>query len=419
MIVCKFGGSSLCDANNIKNAMQIASKLHNPLIVVSAMGKRFNEDKKITDLLIEFCCQKKDRSKKMALLSEFYNRFMSVAATLKVSDKIKKELCFFIDNTDKYSDEYIISRGEYFTAKIFSAYSKIKFIDSAEFMRFDIDGCFLRKESYKLFNKKIFFAPLVTCGFYGQDENGDIKLFERGGGDITAAYLCSFSNSNYYYNFTDVDGIYDCPPVCTNKDTIKSLNYSDAYFLASHGDNVLNPVSILPLICKNKKAIVKKAHLYSNEKTVISLGSKLKQNCFSYENSYIQVNILISELRSKNKIIYDIFKLFMTDIILIEHVSKKADILILFIKEKCKKNVERILNSLNIQRYNISDTAALHFVFKNKRRAKLKTEQIKNLFSDLKITFYEKKFFVKNRIAFFIPTPDIEILNHIANTLKE
>lgn len=64
MIVCKFGGSSLCDANNIKNAAQITSKLHNPLIVVSAMGKRFNEDKKITDLLIEFCCKKNERSKK-------------------------------------------------------------------------------------------------------------------------------------------------------------------------------------------------------------------------------------------------------------------------------------------------------------------------------------------------------------------
>ena len=419
MIVCKFGGSSLCDANNIKNAAQITSKLHNPLIVVSAMGKRFNEDKKITDLLIEFCCKKNERSKKTALLSEFYDRFMSVATTLKVSDKIKKDLCFFIDNTDKFSDEYIISRGEYFTAKIFSAYSKIKFIDSAEFMRFDIDGCFLKKESSKLFNKKIFFAPLVTCGFYGQDENGNIKLFERGGGDITAAYLCSFSDSNYYYNFTDVDGIYDSPPFCKNKNTIKTVNYSDAYFLASHGDNVLNPVSILPLICKNKKVIVKKSHLYSKENTVISLGSKLKQNCFSYENSYIQVKISISELCAKNKNIYDVFKLFMTDIILIEHVSKKADVLILFIKKKRIKNVANILRRLNIQRYNISDTAALHFIFKNKRRANLKTGQIKNMFSNLKITFYEKKFFVKNRVAFFIPTPDIEILNNLANVIKE
>lgn len=109
----------------------------------------------------------------------------------------------------------------------------------------------------------------------------------------------------------------------------------------------------------------------------------------------------------------------MTDIISIEHVSKKADVLILFIKKKRIKNVENILRRLNIQRYNISDTAALHFIFKNKRRANLKTGQIKNMFSNLKITFCEKKFFVKNRVAFFIPTPDIEILNNLANVIKE
>ena len=419
MIVCKFGGSSLCDANNIKNAVQIAKKLHKPLIVVSAMGKRFNKDKKITDLLIELCGENKNNLKKQALLSEFKSRFLSVASTLNVSDTIEKELYFFTENINTYSNEYIISRGEYFTAKIFSAYGKIKFIDSAEFMRFDINGRFLKKESNILFNKKNLSTPIVTCGFYGQDEKANIKLFERGGGDITAAYLCSFSDSDYYYNFTDVDGIYACPPICKNKDTIKSLYYSDAYFLSSHGDNVLNPVSILPLVCKNKKAIVKKTCLYSKEQTAIGFNKKLKQNCFSYENSYIQVKISISELRSESKDLYDIFKLFMTGIILIEHAAINYGTLILFVKKTYKKNLKSILSSLKILRYTISNTAALHFIFKNKRYANLKTERIKNVFSDFKITFYEKKFFAKNRIAFFIPTPDIELLDNIASTIKE
>ena len=55
MKVVKFGGSSLTDGQNVEQALNIVlSDPERRAIVVSAPGKRSDDDIKITDLLIEF-----------------------------------------------------------------------------------------------------------------------------------------------------------------------------------------------------------------------------------------------------------------------------------------------------------------------------------------------------------------------------
>ncbi|MCL1901894.1 MAG: aspartate kinase, partial [Firmicutes bacterium] len=55
--VCKFGGTSMADADNIRKAAEIVkSDLDRRYVVVSAPGKRNKSDEKITDLLIQ-CCE--------------------------------------------------------------------------------------------------------------------------------------------------------------------------------------------------------------------------------------------------------------------------------------------------------------------------------------------------------------------------
>ena len=53
MIVCKFGGTSLADATRIRRAAAIVLREKaRRFVVVSAPGKRFEADEKITDLLL-------------------------------------------------------------------------------------------------------------------------------------------------------------------------------------------------------------------------------------------------------------------------------------------------------------------------------------------------------------------------------
>ena len=57
MKVIKFGGSSLADAKQIKKAAEIiCDDRERRIVVVLAPGKRYSQDRKVTDLLIELAC---------------------------------------------------------------------------------------------------------------------------------------------------------------------------------------------------------------------------------------------------------------------------------------------------------------------------------------------------------------------------
>ena len=53
MKVCKFGGTSVATADQIRKVVDIVtSDSDRKIVVVSAPGKRFSDDIKVTDLLI-------------------------------------------------------------------------------------------------------------------------------------------------------------------------------------------------------------------------------------------------------------------------------------------------------------------------------------------------------------------------------
>jgi aspartate kinase len=68
MKVVKFGGSSLASGKQIEKVYKIVvSDPERRVVVVSAPGKRYSEDNKVTDLLIEcgeLCLQNKDPKEK-------------------------------------------------------------------------------------------------------------------------------------------------------------------------------------------------------------------------------------------------------------------------------------------------------------------------------------------------------------------
>ena len=124
MIVCKFGGSSLSTVDGINKAKKIIeSNSNRKIIVVSAIGRRFTMDEKVTDLLISLT-QIKNKNEQKILLLKIKDRFIDMAYQLKLKNPEK------IFNFNQFEDdiyfnngpEYIISRGEYFTAKMLSIY---------------------------------------------------------------------------------------------------------------------------------------------------------------------------------------------------------------------------------------------------------------------------------------------------------
>lgn len=146
--------------------------------------------------------------------------------------------------------DYCASRGEFLSAKILAKYLGFEFVDPADFVKFSMDGSFNPEFSNDLASKilKRISGGAVIPGFYGSDDDGNVKTFSRGGSDITGAVVARAVGADVYENWTDVDGFLSADPrIVEHPKLMKSLTYTELRELAYMGANVLHPESIFPV----------------------------------------------------------------------------------------------------------------------------------------------------------------------------
>jgi aspartate kinase len=142
--VCKFGGTSMADGNTIlRSAAIIKADETRRYVVVSAPGKRFSGDIKVTDLLYK-CADALESSDAAAFEETFQKiskRFLSIEAEIGKEIGIKAGLeQAKVDMLGGAGRDYCASRGEYFAGLIMAAVLDIPFVDATEFIRFDENG---------------------------------------------------------------------------------------------------------------------------------------------------------------------------------------------------------------------------------------------------------------------------------------
>ncbi len=243
-LVCKFGGSSLADAKKIMQVAKIVSNNGSRFVVVSAPGKRNKDDIKITDMLIS--CQKKAKNgenfdEEFELLSK---RFIDLDETLGTKIDIKILLDeFYKEIKFGTTTDFVASRGEYFSAKIVSKYLGYNFLDAKDFITFSEEGKVdLETSRVKFISRTNKKDKYVIPGFYGADSNGIVKIFSRGGSDITGAVVAVLCGARVYENWTDVDGFLECDPrFSKNPKLIGKISYAELRELSYSGANVLHP----------------------------------------------------------------------------------------------------------------------------------------------------------------------------------
>lgn len=268
-VVAKFGGSSLADAKQFNKVRDIIlSQSDRNHIVVSAPGKRYEGDTKVTDILSYIyktkvlkdhiqeeikALQEKEAvltREKQQLISQVEERFEEICSELEVSAKARREInnvCRQInDSTEK---DFIVSRGEYLNALIMADYLGYDFIDSADLIFFDKDGKLDEAKTYAEINKRISKEDkVVVPGFYGLSYSGEIKTFERGGSDITGSIIAKGISADVYENWTDVTGVMtEDPKKSKDAKTIENLTYSELLQITKNGAQVYHPDAITPV----------------------------------------------------------------------------------------------------------------------------------------------------------------------------
>ncbi len=251
MIVCKFGGSSLADAGQMKKVRAILeSDSRRRIAVVSAPGKRNKEDEKITDLLYQCNALAQKGQSCRPVFNEIVKRFMQIAKELKLDDR---ELSTMLDSIRVAIDagrgaDYAASRGEYLSAYVMSRFLGWEFIDAADAIVINADST-VNESTYTKLSERIEDGKnYVIPGFYGETEQGVLKTFSRGGSDITGAIVARAVNAELYENWTDVSGIYRADPrIVENAEVIPSMSYKEMRELADVGASVFHEEAIAPV----------------------------------------------------------------------------------------------------------------------------------------------------------------------------
>lgn len=249
--VAKFGGSSVAGAEQFKKVKAIVeADPARRLVVVSAAGKRSAEDHKLTDLLY-LCHAHLTYGVSCAdILHTIEERFVEIRDSLGLRYDVEAEfeaLCAGL--TKDMSVDELVSRGEYFTARLMAEYLNYAFVDAASCIFFGFDGQIDREKTDAAIAAALAeHERLVIPGFYGRLPTGRVKVMTRGGSDITGALAAAAVDAAVYENWTDVSGILMADPrIVKDPKPIEKITYAELRELAFMGASVLHEESIQPV----------------------------------------------------------------------------------------------------------------------------------------------------------------------------
>lgn len=272
--VAKFGGSSVADAlqiGKIKNIIENDPDIH--YVVVSAPGKRFSDDSKVTDLLYLCKAHIEHNLPYQQIFQVICDRFMAVEVNLGVNVGLKEAFEEIRKNLEAgASADYIASRGEHLNAMLIAAYLGFDFVDSSRIVRFDEKGRFMEDLTNKAIAEELkHHERAVIPGFYGAKVDGTIKTFSRGGSDITGALVARAVSADVYENWTDVSGFLMADPrIVKDPKPISTVSYKELRELSYMGASVLHEDAIYPARIANIPINIRNTNEPENPGTMIT-----------------------------------------------------------------------------------------------------------------------------------------------------
>lgn len=240
----------MADAGQYKKVRDIVlSDPERKVVVVSAAGKRFSGDHKLTDLLYLCHAHIKYGVDCDGVFNMIAERYREICSELSLSVDIDSELSSLRKELETgMSRDKLVSRGEYFSALLLADYLGYDFLDAADWLCFSFDGSIDKDRSYAALCERAAGRRVVIPGFYGCMPDGSIKVLSRGGSDVTGALAAAALDAEVYENWTDVSGILMADPrIIDDPDTISHITYNELRELSYMGAQVLHEGAVFPV----------------------------------------------------------------------------------------------------------------------------------------------------------------------------
>ena len=249
--VAKFGGSSVAGAEQFRKVKSIIeADPARRVVVVSAAGKRSADDHKLTDLLYLCHAHLSYGVSCDDILQTIEGRFAEIRTELGLRFDAEGEMKKLAAGLSRdTSVDELVSRGEYYTARLMAEYLGYRFVDAADCVFFGYDGQIDRDRTDRAIAEALSaHGRILIPGFYGRLPTGKIKVMSRGGSDITGALAAAAVDADVYENWTDVSGILMADPrIVPDPRPIAKVTYAELRELAFMGASVMHEDSIQPV----------------------------------------------------------------------------------------------------------------------------------------------------------------------------
>lgn len=329
LIVQKFGGSSVANAERVMNVASIVTDTYRAgndvVVVVSAQGDT-------TDDLIEKANEinpKASRREKDMLLSA--GEQMSIALLAMAIEKLGCPVISLLGWQAGFN-----TNSTYGSARIKSI---------------NTDRLNAELDKHRI---------VVVAGFQGKNKYDDVTTLGRGGSDTSAVAIAAALHANRCQIFTDVEGVYTADPrKVENAKKLKEITYDEMLELATLGAQVLNNRSV-----EMAKKYNVEVEVLSSLKRVpgtivkeVTTVEKMLVRGVTKDNDIARISII--GLPDTPGIAFKLFsvlaaKKFNVDIIL-QSVGRDGtkDITFTVAKDNADETVSTVLENFNIPKENI------------------------------------------------------------------
>ena len=275
MIVLKFGGSSLADADCLRRVSGVVEGVagRQAVVVVSALGKT-------TDRLVAIA-NEASTSDVADQIEALRADHLEVALQVASGSNLGQLNCYLNECFDKLDEhvreigahgtvtpvmsDAIVSLGERMSSRIVAAVFAEHGLDAAPIDSREVvvtddrhtEASPLLGPTNERLQARI--KPLlesgrvvVLGGFIASTEDGVTSTLGRGGSDYTASIVGAALNAEEVQIWTDVDGVLTADPsLVEDAHRIRRMSFAEASELAYFGARVLHPSTMLPALEKN------------------------------------------------------------------------------------------------------------------------------------------------------------------------
>lgn len=332
--IAKFGGSSVADAKHFRQIKKIVdADPARRFVVVSACGRRYKSDAKVTDLLYLVAAHVRYHVSCDDLLDDIAQRYFDIADELGLSYPIREKFGEFAQKAKAgdLSTEELVSRGEYFTAQLMAEFLGLPFLDAADVVAFHHDGTLSMSRTHELIQERGIPGGFVMPGFYGATREGQIKLLDRGGGDISGSILAKCLGADLYENWTDVSGFLSADPrIVENPQPIGRITYQEMRELSYMGASVLHEEAVFPVMESGIPIAVKNTNRPLDPGTIISdredyVSDEPIITGVTGKRNFVAVHIFKDHMSNEIGFIRRVLSIFERYRVSVEHIPSGID----------------------------------------------------------------------------------------------